>query len=133
MSRLDFITIGCLVHIFSDHVNVLTMYDSNGISYSMPRYAVNKLMLWAIRFSSFNYMVEHIHGEVNHWADMLSRWASLEHNMMSAEKMKLHLVMLAPIRPSLTDAFALPRCTDIENVQSKNALRVVGADRVNFG
>lgn len=103
MAKLDYITTGRLVHIFTDHVNLLSMYEPNGISDSIPRYAVNKLMHWEISMSAFNYIVGHIPGELNHWADMLSRWANSDYANIDATRMNVQPIMLVPISQSLSD------------------------------
>ena len=106
---------------FTDHVNLLTMYDPHGTSESMPRYAVNKLMRWAIRLSAFNYIIEHIPGELNFWADMLSRWANREHTKVQATKIRVQTIMLEPISPSLFEQCEWPEPAElIRNQPSKS-------------
>lgn len=46
-TRMDYLTLGRTVHIFTDHANLLTMYDPEGLADSLPKYAMNKLMRWA--------------------------------------------------------------------------------------
>lgn len=49
MARLDQIEMGRLVHIFTDHMHLLPIYDPQGMANSIARYAVNMLMCWSIR------------------------------------------------------------------------------------
>lgn len=120
MTRFDYITLGRQVHIFTDHANLIIMYDPTGVSNSLPRYAVNKLMRWAIKLSAFNYMIEHIPGESNDWADMLSRWANHERTEIQASRVRLQSLMLAPISPSLSESYEWPRPKDIIKCQPRN-------------
>lgn len=117
MTRMDYLTLGRLVHIFTDHHNLLTMYDPSGAGTSLPQYAINKLMRWAIRMSSFNYVIEHIPGDDNVWADMLSRWANHEFGGLDASKISAKSALLAPISPSLDEAFEWPSPAELINVQ----------------
>ena len=38
----------------------------------MTRHTASKLMRWALKLSAFHYVVEHLPGERNVWADMLT-------------------------------------------------------------
>lgn len=62
MTKMYYITMGCQVHTFTDHSNLLTMYDPFSHSDTLPMYAINKLMRWALLLSAFNYFVEHRDG-----------------------------------------------------------------------
>ena len=100
---------GRVVHLFTYHVNLLSIYNPYGTTESITRYAVNKLMIWAIRFSAFNYIIEHISGELNIWADMLSRWANREQMKMQATNIGVQKIMMAPISPSFSENFQWPK------------------------
>ena len=89
MTRFDYITMGRTVHIFTDHINLLSMYDPAGTGQNLPRYAVNKLMRWAIKLTAFKYVIEHIPGEQNYWADLLSRWGVTTWILLQLIKYKL--------------------------------------------
>lgn len=95
MTRMDYITLGRLVHLFTDHVNLLVMYDPPKTTNSIPKDAINKLMCCAICLSAFNYVIENISGEENYWADMLSRWDNREHTI-AAERVNVKSLMLDP-------------------------------------
>lgn len=62
MTRLDYIILGRMFHLFTDHMNLLVVYDPEKTTDSIPKYAINKLMRWEIRLSSFNYVIEHVPG-----------------------------------------------------------------------
>ncbi len=42
----------------------------------VARHIVHKTQRWALRLAEFNFTVEHITGELNTWADFLTRWAA---------------------------------------------------------
>lgn len=110
---------GRLVHIFTDHVNLLNMYEPQGMDDYIPRYSANKLMRWDIRLKFFNYIVEHIPGEINLWADLLSCWANHDHNMVRAERVHIETIMMASISSSLRDEFDWPATSETEKEQPK--------------
>ena len=41
----------------------------------MSRHTSNKLTLWALKLSAYRFVIEHLPGERNLWADLLMRWA----------------------------------------------------------
>ncbi len=43
---------------------------------NVARHIVHKMQRWALRLAEFNFTVEHIPGELNTWADFLTRWAA---------------------------------------------------------
>lgn len=53
-------------------------------------------MRWALKLSAFKYVVEHIPGEKNVWADMVTRWTVRSPRNASAKSL-----LLAPISPGL--------------------------------
>ncbi|OWZ13085.1 hypothetical protein PHMEG_00013655 [Phytophthora megakarya] len=44
----------------------------------MHRYQADKLQRWAMVLTVYRYVIEHISGENNVWADILSRWKTTE-------------------------------------------------------
>lgn len=62
--------------IFTDHKNILFMLSPTRFKANVARHVVHKTQRWALRLAEFNFTVNHIPGESNVWADMLSRWAS---------------------------------------------------------
>lgn len=55
--------------LFTDHKNLVYIFgerDNSGLS--------AKLQRWAMRLASFRYVIYHIDGDLNVWADLLSRW-----------------------------------------------------------
>lgn len=62
--------------IFTDHRNLIYMFDPLSIDGNLQRYQMNKLQRWAMVMASFPYKIEHVDGVDNVWADMLSRWGA---------------------------------------------------------
>jgi hypothetical protein len=62
--------------IFTDHRNLLYIFDPKYRSADVKKYTAAKLQRWALRLHAFSYTIEHISGDANVWADLLSRWAS---------------------------------------------------------
>lgn len=54
---------------------------------NVARHVVHKVQCWAIRLSEFNFTIEHIPGEMNVWADILTRWAAPGYDKSPARRM----------------------------------------------
>ncbi|KAJ8558819.1 hypothetical protein ON010_g8630 [Phytophthora cinnamomi] len=62
--------------IFTDHRNLLYIFNPEVFDSGIARYQADRLQRWAIALSMFPYAIEHISGEDNAWADLLSRWGA---------------------------------------------------------
>lgn len=95
---------GLKVHIFTYHANLLTMYyDPAAYADALRKYAMNKLMRFALRLSAYHYLVEHISGEANLRADMISRWATVDYHHVPAQKATATMIIynhIPPVRPT---------------------------------
>lgn len=70
--------------------------------------------------SNFRYVIEHLAGELNVLADMLTRWAVRDWVSVRVSKLcKLKALFLEPISPYLDVTRDWPRRADIMNSQSK--------------
>lgn len=65
MTKLDYLIAGRTVSIYTDHVNLVYMYDPYGRNPGIGHHTAKKLMRWALKLSAFRYVVEHIPGERN--------------------------------------------------------------------
>lgn len=61
--------------IFTDHANLAFIFDASRHS-ALHRHTAAKLQRWALQLTGFDYVIEHIPGELNVWADLLSRWGA---------------------------------------------------------
>ena len=77
-------------------------------------------MRWAVKLSAFIYVIEHLGGELNVWADLFTRWTVRDRDSVRVSKLrKLKALMLAPISPHLDATLDWPRRVDIMSSQSK--------------
>ena len=61
-------------HIFTDHRNLLFVFAPLALEPSLGRHIISKVQRWALYLSRFSYTIEHISGDKNVCADMLTRW-----------------------------------------------------------
>lgn len=118
MCRLDYLIAGRSVSIFTDHANLVYIYDPYGSNPGIARHTANKLMRWALKLGEFRYTIEFLPGEKNVWADMLTRWAASPNHIVSNSKVvALKSLLLAPISPGLEEGLDWPSMQDIRKSQ----------------
>ena len=118
MTSLDHIVMGREVNIFTDHANLVYLYDPQGRNPGMPRHTASKLMRWAMKLSAYRYVVEHLAGERNVWADMLTRWAVKPHaDVQAATAAVKSLALVAPVNPGYDASYDQPDLKAIQNSQ----------------
>jgi len=61
-------------HVFTDHRNLFFVFAPLALEPVLGRHVVSKVQRWALFLSRFAYVVEHIEGNSNVCADMLTRW-----------------------------------------------------------
>lgn len=61
-------------HVFTDHRNLLFVFSPLVLEPALGRHVVNKVQRWALYLSQFPYVIEHIEGNRNIFADILTRW-----------------------------------------------------------
>ncbi|POM68944.1 Hypothetical protein PHPALM_14828 [Phytophthora palmivora] len=59
------------VRIYCDHANLIQIFAPDK---ELKQHVRGKLQRWALKMVGIRYMIEHIKGEDNLWADMVSRW-----------------------------------------------------------
>jgi hypothetical protein len=96
MIRFEHIVGGRHVSLYTDHSNLVCIFDPYGQNPGIARHTASKLMRWAVKLSSFQYTIEAIAGEVNKFADLLTRWAVRPRSIIS----RLARLVNAPISPS---------------------------------
>ncbi len=72
LDRVRYLLQGRSIHIYTDHRNL--QYIWGGHPSTVSKAASQRLQNWKGILSTFEYTIEHIPGESNHWGDMLSRW-----------------------------------------------------------
>jgi hypothetical protein len=98
--------------LFTDHRNLVYMFNPLGYNSNMAKYQAHKLQRWALTMTTFPYVVECVAGEDNLWADLLSRWGNPEIETRTARMNKLALV--SPLR---ADSFVWPTADAITALQ----------------
>lgn len=76
MSRLDYLTSCAETTIFTDHRNLIFLFDPRKSQPNMPTYLVSKIQRWALILSQFEYSVAHVPGELNYFPDLMTRWGA---------------------------------------------------------
>ena len=61
-------------HVYTDHRNLHVVFAPLALEPALGRHIFSKVQLWALYLSQFPYVIEHIVGEQNVIADMLTRW-----------------------------------------------------------
>lgn len=59
------------VRIYCDHANLIKIF---ALGKEVKQHVRGKLQRWALKMIGIRYEVEHIRGEYNLWADIVSRW-----------------------------------------------------------
>ena len=62
--------------IFVDHKNLVYLFDPLYRPTAAKKITDEKLQRWALRLNAFPFTIEHVTGEDNVWADLLTRWGS---------------------------------------------------------
>jgi hypothetical protein len=113
MIRFEHIVGGRYVSLYTDHSNLVYIFDPYGQNPGIARHTASKLMRWAVKLSSFRYTIEAIAGDVNKFADLLSRWAVRPRSTIS----RLARLVTAPISPSTISEYDWPDHDSLKNAQ----------------
>ena len=60
--------------IYSDHRNLMYLFDPFSFNPKLNKATEAKITRWRLAITGYLYTIEHIAGEENIWADLLSRW-----------------------------------------------------------
>ncbi|POM73999.1 Hypothetical protein PHPALM_9094 [Phytophthora palmivora] len=115
------------------------MFNPAATDGAMQHYQADKLQHWAMTMTSYRYVIEHIRGSENVWADMLSRWGNSEHVSSTG------IVVVPAISPLQNDNFQWPTLGEVRAVQNSQENKpdivswseerscfVVGGDRLTM-
>lgn len=61
--------------LFTDHNNLVFIFDPCAVVPNINQTTIRKVLRWAVRLSTYNYVCFHIKGDDNIWADLLTRWS----------------------------------------------------------
>ncbi|KAF0729338.1 hypothetical protein Ae201684_013084 [Aphanomyces euteiches] len=98
--------------LFTDHRNLVYMFNPLGASPNMAKYQAHKLQRWSLTMTTFPYVIECVAGEDNLWADLLSRWGSPSRVARAGKMYKLALVS-----PLQSREFKWPSMDEIVQLQ----------------
>ena len=73
--------------LFVDHKNLVQIFSPHEVS----KPTAQKLQRWALELQRFHYEIEHISGEKNVWADLMTRWGAPDSNNDMAEKQSVRV------------------------------------------
>jgi len=107
------------VSLFTDHANLVYIFDPYGQNPSIGRHTANKLMRWALKLSAYRYVIEHLPGDRNVWADILTRWGVKPCG--SVNTAKIAKLMYAPICPSASEKYDWPKMEDVARSQQESS------------
>ncbi|OWZ15878.1 hypothetical protein PHMEG_00010406 [Phytophthora megakarya] len=123
---------------FCDHRNLIHVFAPDK---EIKKHVRGKLLRWALKLSDYRYIIEHIEGPKNVWADMFSRWGG-NHNptvrvkrlsVQTRAQAKSTAAMKRPVlRPLDDDGFVWPSFDELRQVQSLSEAPQV-AQRDNVG
>jgi hypothetical protein len=119
--RLDWLLQGSAgFSLFTDHHNLLYVFNPNGQHGATSAHSAAKLIRWALKLSTYRYTIEHVAGVDNVWSDMLTRWAA------PTALVRASALLLAPISPSLDESFTWPTARDIRIIQEAMSVAAGG-------
>ena len=90
-------------HIFTDHRNLQYIFAPGGTVSSIAKPSADRLERWALLLRNFDYSIQHIPGDENHWGDLLSRWGNPGSNQHSEATEYLTAVTLRVGRDRVYD------------------------------
>lgn len=127
MCQLDYVTSCRHVNVFTDHRNLVYLYDPVNRNQGVPRHTANKLLRWAPKLSSFQYIIDHLSDEENVWGDLLSIWANgptaawsqEEARAVDSRKVNVSSLLLAAVTPAENDDFDMPKKEEVKAAQAQ--------------
>ena len=117
VTRLDYMLMrpeGLIL--FTDHKNLTFIFHPVIVNLRIAKHTANKIERWAMQLSAFRYTINHISGEDNCWADLLSRWGGRTGGIIHGT---LGALFHAPISPDLDPDFTWPKPADIKREQQR--------------
>ena len=99
--------------VFTDHRNLVYILDPSGRTVS--KNVDDRLERWAMKLSGLFYIIEHISGEDNVWADMLTRWAS--NPSVKSLRVKVPKALVTPL---INETFVWPTIAEVQKSQENH-------------
>ena len=113
VQRLDYLLIRPKpFYLLTDHRNLEFIFAKND---NLRQATRHKIARWALALMGYNYIIEHIPGEKNLWADLLSRWGLPSRTMC--------IKNFPVVRPLDDPEFSFPTRQEIVECQSKENIK----------
>lgn len=111
--------------IYCNHSNLIHMFAPNK---DIKQHVRGKLQRWALKLAGRRYQIEHIAGEDNLWADIISRWAQPSRSDVfgSVKHVVTHsrASEVSQLRPLQDEAFVWPTFEAIRLAQRQHKQQV---------
>ncbi|GMF44236.1 unnamed protein product [Phytophthora fragariaefolia] len=89
------------------------MFNPFATDTGIQRYQADKLQRWSMTMTTYRYVIEHVRGEDNIWANLLSRWSGPS-TPMDQSLARMHQIVLVPaVSPLAECSFAWPTFAEI--------------------
>ena len=119
-------------YLFTDHSNPIFIFNPETAAFEMNKGSIFKTHRWAMKLSEYQYIILHISGADNCWADLLTRWGIpvKDTEISSHEHMHMRIAALfvAALAPEQNSDFTSPSVTNILSAQH----HVTDADKEEF-
>ena len=117
LERLDYLFLGRLVHIHTDHRNLLKIFSPTSWRPNVQKHTAGKLVRWAQTLCRFRYYLYHIKGIDNCWSDLLTKWAVRVCAQIPVDRLRIATLLLCPISPEEDEDQKLPGFEDLQASQ----------------
>jgi transposase InsO family protein len=108
-------------HFFVDHRNLTFIFDPSTAGIPLRKHTLDKLQRWSLRLSELDYLIEHIAGDDNVWADLMTRWGAPKVETPTVRALRFGPGLVQPLdHPE----FHWPSMDDIRGVQQAAAQQV---------
>jgi hypothetical protein len=104
--------------LYTDHQNLVYIFDPYATDGTMARYQADKLQRWALSLLSFRYVIEHVPGEANAWGDLLSRWGAGQDQPADRAGVQIaRLAVVERVSPLEESDFVWPTEAELKELQ----------------
>ncbi len=106
-------------HVFTDHRNVMFVFEPLSLESAPRRQQVSKVQRWALYLSRFHYIIDQISGNRNVFADISTRWLKGYRSEKKSLKRlcKLHVDSEQLVPSSSSSDFVWPRLDVIRSAK----------------
>lgn len=118
--KLDYILASdTTTRVFTDHRNLLFVFNPVAMEPSLGRHKVLKVVRWALYLSAFNYRIEHVSGPSNVWPDIMTRWMRGYRKVNAIRRIAPVLPFSGVTKSPNDPEFKWPNTSEIAEVQRK--------------